>query len=298
MITIISSIQSNSFEVSKKTANTFINVISNSCSLCKLGENIAEKSFPIDELQINIEDKCKLLPKQYELLCTTIIGKVINLGYQKTIHFMKEHECDEYCYDNTQPINIDIACYGGKYIYDSIDNFINLLKTYAVDVCKNEKDVMKCIQKIDDLLNIGKGICKRTVLRLSLQIDSKTACGIPYKELSQGNEIYESQQKDSTGEEIKCITCAEIVKFIGKITGGNGEPNKSSVKFLQAADKAITEVCNELDLCKPGSKMCTGGSCETFASSLVNMIPQMMPLFLNKLCHTIDSNCPIVSPSS
>ncbi|CEF71127.1 Hypothetical protein SRAE_X000045400 [Strongyloides ratti] len=298
LITIISSIQINSFELSKKAANTFINVISNSCSLCKLGENIVDESFPINDFQLNIENKCNLVPKGYELLCKTVLGKIINFGYQKTIDFMNKYDCNEYCNDNTQPIDMDIACVGGRYLYDNVDNFINLLKVYSLDVCKSEKDVMKCVQKIDSLLNIGKGIGKRTILRLSLQIDSNAACGISYKELPKGNEIFESQKKDSTGEEIKCITCAEMVKFIGKITGGDGAPNTSSVQFLKAAAKAVTEVCNKLDLCKPGSKMCTGGTCSAFSDSIVNMIPQMMPIFLNKLCNTIDPNCPIASPSS
>uniref|UniRef100_A0A0N5C4Q2 Saposin B-type domain-containing protein n=1 Tax=Strongyloides papillosus TaxID=174720 RepID=A0A0N5C4Q2_STREA len=299
LITILSNnIQISSSELTKKGADAFINVISNSCSFCKLGEGILDNSFPINDFQVILEEKCNLAPKSYSSICQRITGKLIDVVHRKIVDFMKHHDCTEYCGDNTQPISMDYVCIGARYLYENVDNFINLLKMYGQEVCRNEKDVMKCVQKISSLFDIGKGIGKRTILRLSLTIDSKSACGIPYNELPQGNEIFEKEQKDSTGEEIKCIICAELVKFIGKITGGDGAPNTSSIQFLQAAAAALTEVCNKLDLCKPGSKMCTGGTCENFAGSIVNMIPQMLPVVLNKLCHTIDPNCPINAPSS
>uniref|UniRef100_A0A0N4Z520 Saposin B-type domain-containing protein n=1 Tax=Parastrongyloides trichosuri TaxID=131310 RepID=A0A0N4Z520_PARTI len=282
-------------ETSGKGALKFVNMISNSCSVCKLGENIVDASFPIADFQIALEEKC-IITGGYKSICKNVIGKIIDVGHKHVVDFMKHHECEEFCGDNTEGISLDYACIGARYLFKNVDNFINILKSYAGDVCKNESDVLLCMNKINSILEMVKGVGKRTILRLTLNVDSKTICNLPYKELPQGEEIVANSVNNSTGEQIKCIVCAELVQFLGKITGGDGAPNTSSVQFMQALAKALTEVCDKLDLCKAGSTMCTGGTCENFAGSIVNMVPQLLPSILGKLCHTIDANCPVVTP--
>uniref|UniRef100_A0AC35U455 Saposin B-type domain-containing protein n=1 Tax=Rhabditophanes sp. KR3021 TaxID=114890 RepID=A0AC35U455_9BILA len=269
-----------SFELDHKLVKSIIGSFANTCTVCKFAERVTLDDFPLADVQINLEDKCDVLPTSYSGICKRATGKVVDMGYEKVTAYFKDQNCDDYCGSNTLPITNELACQPIHYMYDNSDSLIETLKKHSTDVCKSETDVMKCIKKIDSVVDIGKGIAKRSIIRLALRIDSMTVCGINYAESEKGKLVVENARLEADGttnQQIECILFKELIAFYRKSFGfdSNGQPNQTSIQFLLTVAKTVTAVCKKIDLCKNQPKICT--DCDDFGQGMIPLLGQFLP---------------------